>query len=598
MGTKDVRRRPNSVPVAEMVLGLLVVASFGLRAWAALGVVSPWMSPDEETYAALGRSLWHGDGLSVLGHPAGYLSLVYPLVIGLPLSLSDAHLGYDVAKVLQAALMSATAVPVYLWSKSLMAPRYALLAAGLTLTLPGLAFSGFLMTETLFYPVFVLAGWAMAATLVRPTLRNQLLLLGALALAVGTRLQAVVLVPAFLLAVLLQVMFERRRGLVRGLAPFLAGTAVLVAGWLALSLGRGRSPLGAYGVTGTASYSAGSALRFSVYHLADVVLLVAFVPAVALAILVVEGARGRESSPGARSFLAVAVSLVAALVAEVGLFTSQLLGRLGERYLLGLAPLFFIGFALWLSRGAPRPRVTTTVVLLASLALLATLPTRFFSEAAEPDAYSAIPLYHLAHAYPGTDVRFFLFAVAVDLALLVLLVPRRYAWTLAAATAVLLAGTSFYVSRVVADQARGFESVMIGTQPTWVDRYTDGPVAFVYAGEASWSGGSPAWVNLFWNHRIDRVWVLNGAVVDGPLPVTPVTLRADHTIGVEGRSTSLPSFAVTGPGIIVAGTRLATSANGVWTLWRLRSSPPAVKSSAGVAGVRSAQRNEIRFGGQ
>jgi hypothetical protein len=574
---RKARDRLRRVPVAGVVLGSLLVASLGLRAWAALAVPSPWMSPDEESYAALGRGLWHGDGLSVLGHPAGYLSLLYPLLVGAPLSLPDAHFGYDLAKVLQAAVMSMAAIPVYLWGRSLMRQPYALLAAGLTLTLPGLAYAGFLMTETLFYPVFVLAAWAMAATLQRPRWRNQLLLLGALALAVGTRLQAVVLVPAFLLAVGIQIAIERRGGRVRELAPFLLAVVVLSGAWLALTLGRGRSPLGAYGVTGTVSYSVGEALRYSLYHLADVIMVVALVPAVAVAILFVEAARGREVSPAARAFLAVTVSLTVALVAEVGLFTSQLLGRLGERYLLGLAPLLFLGFALWLSRGAPRPRVTTIITLVAALALLATLPVRFFSEAAEPDAYSAIPLFHLHHAYPGTDVRFFLFAIAGDLALLLLLVPRRHAWTLAAATAFLLVATSAYVSSVVRDQARGFQSVMIGPQPTWVDRYATGPVAFVYSGEASWSGGSPAWVHVFWNSRIDRVYVLNSATIYGPLSAEAAALDPDHAIHLaDGTSKPPPPFAVAGPGVVLAGRQIATSANGQWTLWRLRTSPPAV----------------------
>ena len=563
--------------MAWVALGSLVAASLCLRAWAALAVPSPWMSPDEESYAAIGRGLWHGEGLSVLGHPAGYLSLFYPLFIGLPLSLSDVRLGYDLAKVGQAAAMSLAAVPVYLWGRSLMPRAYAVLAAALTLALPGLAYSGFLMTETLFYPVFVLAAWAMAATLTRPTLLNQLLLVGALALAVGTRLQAVVLVPAFLLAAVILVALERRVSLLRALAPFLLAIVVLSAGWLGLTLGQGRSPLGAYGVTGSVSYSLTAALRFSLYHLADVILVVAFAPAVALAILVAEAARGREASSGARAFLAVTVSLTLALVAEVGLFTSRLLGRLGERYLLGLAPLFFLGFSLWLARGAPRPRATTIASLVVALALLATLPVRFFSEAAEPDAYSAIPLYHLTVAYPGTDVRLFLFAIAVDLALLVLLVPRRHAWTIAAAVGALLAGSSLYVSGIVRDQARGFESVMIGPQPTWVDRYADGPVAFVYSGEVSWSAGSPAWVHLFWNSRIDRVYVLNGAVVAGPLPVISAELEPDHAIRLAGRTSEAPPpFAVAGTGVVLAGTRVATSANGQWTLWRLSSKPPAV----------------------
>ena len=178
-----------------------------------------------------------------------------------------------------------------------MSRGYALLAAGLTLTLPGLAFSGFLMTETLFYPVFVLAAWAMAATLDRPTILNQLLLLAALALAVGTRLQAVVLVPAFLVAVAILVSWSAPRPLAGARAAFLIGVVVSTGAWLAFTLGRGRSPLGAYGVTGSASYSFGAALRFSIYHLADVVLLVALVPAAATVVLLVEASRGRILRP-------------------------------------------------------------------------------------------------------------------------------------------------------------------------------------------------------------------------------------------------------------------------------------------------------------
>ena len=555
---------------------VLILVSLAVRGWAALAVPSPWIAPDEESYAAIGRSLWQGDGLSVLGQPSGFLSLAYPLLIGLPLSLADVHLGYDLAKLLQAAVMSAAAVPVYLWGRSLMPQAYALLASALTLAFPGLAFSGFLMTETLFYPVFVLAAWAMAETLARPTPRNQLLLLGALALAVGTRLQAVVLVPAFLLATVVLVLMERRRGLVRQLAPFLLTIVVGTAGWLAVTLGRGRSPLGAYGMTGSASYSVEEALRFSVYHLADVVLLVALVPAVAVTIMVVEAVRGREASPGVRAFLVVAACLTVALVAEVGLFTSRFLGRLGERYLLGLAPLLFLGFALWLSRGAPRPRVTTVATLAASVALLATLPVRFFSEAAQPDAFSAIPLFHLSRSYPGTDVRIYLLVVAVDLALLLLLVPRRYAWTLAVVTGALLLAVSFFASRVLRDQARVFKSVVIDPQPTWIDRNAKGTVAFVYSGESSWSAGAPAWVHVFWNRRIDRVYVLNNAAIAGPLPSTTASLDPDHTIRLSGRTSQPPpGFAVAGPGVVLAGTPVTTSANG-WTLWRLRGTPPAV----------------------
>ena len=92
-----------------------------------------------------------------------------------------------------------------------MAARWALVAAALTLALPGLAYSGLVMTEVVFYPVFVLAAWATAAALASPTRGRQALLVGALCLALATRLQAVVLLPVFVTAFVLDAAIARRR---------------------------------------------------------------------------------------------------------------------------------------------------------------------------------------------------------------------------------------------------------------------------------------------------------------------------------------------------------------------------------------------------
>src|SRR5581483_5639562 len=69
--------------------------------------------------------------------------------------------------------MSLAAVPVFLWGRSLVSTRWALVAAALTLALPGLVYSGLVMTEVLFYPLLVLAAWAMARAIERPTPARQ-----------------------------------------------------------------------------------------------------------------------------------------------------------------------------------------------------------------------------------------------------------------------------------------------------------------------------------------------------------------------------------------------------------------------------------------
>src|SRR5437588_12018745 len=213
------------------VLALLVVASTLLRFWAATRIPPPWITPDEETYGLLGRSLYGSGSFEILGQTTHFYSLVTPALAGGPLRLHDLGAGYTLLKGIQALVMSLAAVPVYLWARSLASRRSALVAAALTLTIPGLAYSGLVMTEVAFYPIAVAAAWAMARALARPAPTNQALAVAASVAAAATRLQAVVLVPVFVTAVVLVAVFERRPRVVLRYWPAVAGFALASAGW-------------------------------------------------------------------------------------------------------------------------------------------------------------------------------------------------------------------------------------------------------------------------------------------------------------------------------------------------------------------------------
>jgi len=546
------------------LLVMLVAASAGLRFWAASRIPSPWITPDEQTYAELGRSLWHSGRFEILGRSTQPLSLVHPALIGVPLSAFGAVTGYTVAKAVQAVVMSLAAVPVYLWGRSLMRPRWALAAAALTLAAPGLVYSGFLMTEVSFYPVLVLVAWAMAAALEEPTLDRQAILLGTMLLAFATRLQAVVLVPVLVLALVLKVAFERGGvGLLRRFVPLFAGIAAVAIVWSVLVL-RGHESasglLGTYGAATGGSYHVGAVVEFGIYHAGDLVLATGLFSAVALALLV---ARAREESPRVRSFLAVVSACAVGFVAEVGLFSSRNLGRLGERYLLALAPLCFLAFALWLDRGAPRPRVATAAIGAAALAALVVLPGRFFGEAAAPDAPSTV----LVRDVLGGHVRLGLGLVGGALLLGLALVPRRLAWLLAAACLALLVAGSVSASRFDERQARGYERTMIGVDRRWVDRFASGPVLFVYSGEAAWSGGGPVWAHVFWNRRVRSVVRIGSAPVYGPIDVPQGRLAADGRLLVGGLPVSEP-WVVAANAWDVPGTLIAQG--GGYVLWQAK----------------------------
>src|SRR4029079_4934261 len=103
------------------------------------------------------------------------------------------------------------------------------------------------MSEVAFYPVVVLAAWATAAAVESPTWRRQLLCVGAVAVAVGTRLQAVVLLGALPCAILLDAAFRRQPLRLRRFTPALGAMALLAAIWGASRVGAHESVLGAYG---------------------------------------------------------------------------------------------------------------------------------------------------------------------------------------------------------------------------------------------------------------------------------------------------------------------------------------------------------------
>ncbi len=510
------------------LLVLLVAVSTAFRALAAEDVPGPWIAPDEMVYTLLGRGLWHHASLTILGGPTPYYSFLFPAFVGLPMSIGGIEFGYGLLKVLQALVMSLAAVPVYLWGRSLMPRRFALLAAALTLAVPGLAYSGLVMTEVLFYPLLTVAAWAIANALLRPTARNQVLLVLALVAAMATRLQAVVLLPVFLGALALYALLGRSLEPARRLWPSLAGIAGVACAWIAWHLAAGTAVLGGYAGVGHGSHGVGHAAKFILYHAASIELLTGIFPVCALLVLLVEAFRHREASADTRSYLAVATSVIVCFVVEVGVFASEHVGRLAERDLLAVAPILFLGFAVWLARGGPRPYLVSSVIALAVAAPLLALPLeKIVVDAATPDALTLIPFLRLLHATSLHTLEL-VFYVGVGIAVLLFaLLPRRALLVLPALLLAAGIAVSAEASGYVAQQARKQKAEFASPEPRWVNRAAAGSVAYVYAGERDWNG---VWQTLFWNPRVDRVYDVGGSSVPGPVPQRQLILGPNGTL--------------------------------------------------------------------
>ncbi len=226
----------------------LVLASFAVRAWLAREMPGPFIMVDELYYSELGRSIADSGELLVRGIPSfGYGGVVYPALISPAYVIFDRLTdAYAAVKTLNALVMSLAAVPAYLLARRVVGTGISLLAAVLAVSLPSLVYTGSVMTENAFYPVFLVVALLFTLVLESPTTIRQIALLAAVGIACATRVQAVVLVPALLTAPLLLGLFRRENWRL-ALRPYRWLYALVLGGGAALLVvqhARGRSLFG------------------------------------------------------------------------------------------------------------------------------------------------------------------------------------------------------------------------------------------------------------------------------------------------------------------------------------------------------------------
>ncbi len=239
-----VRARALSVPIWFWLAGI-VVFSVAFRIELGRQIVAPWIMVDELIYSELAKSFASSGHFELRGVSQNGYGFVYPMLIAPAWRLfASVPSAYAVAKGINAVLMSLTAVPVYFLARRVVAPAFALVAATLAVLVPSMLYSGMLMTENAFYPLFAVTCLALVLALERPTAGRQVLVLVLCAVAYATRAQAVALIPAVAVAPLLLGAIDRDvRGRLRAFAPLygiLGACAVLAVG---ATVARGRSPL-------------------------------------------------------------------------------------------------------------------------------------------------------------------------------------------------------------------------------------------------------------------------------------------------------------------------------------------------------------------
>ncbi len=531
-----------------------------------------WILPDEALYMGRAADLWNHGTIGVFhGSGAGY-GLLYPIVVGFPLSVGDLGAGYHSLKLLQALVVSLAAVPVAVWSRRLMPFGGGVVAVALTLASPVLLYSGFVMTEVLFYPLAALALFAIADAVEHATTKSQLLAFAAIAAAVLTRSQGAIFVAVFAAAVLLDAAFARDWRRLRRFWPLWAATAAaFVIGAAAPTV------FGSYSNVVRGSYPIADGLKLTVEHIGWAVVSTGVVPAAALVVLAIDAVRGRERDASVRALVAVTLSALVLVSLQIGFFAARFAPHLLERDLACLPPVLFLAFGVWLARARALRLAVAGAVALGVLALIVLLPwDELVDIVALPDSFSLVTLYKLRDHDPALIAGTFALVLLAAFALL----PVRWRVCLPVLVGIALVTTSVVAADSMASRIAYDRSNLVGSPRDWIDRASDGNrVAYVYDGEAYYNG---VWQARAWNGSIDRVIALAPALVPGPMPQKVVTVPPDGAIGAPERYV-VATDGHTFRGEAVAHVDQIDADGGGSTLWRV--DPPARLSTV-IRGVQ------------
>lgn len=516
-----------------------IAALFGLAAISAVlhaifahFVQGPLVFMDELGYERMAKSFAHTGHFSLFGKGGLAYSPLYPIVLSPIYALtSSMHTAYEWAKVENAVLISLSVFPIYGIARFVLPRGRSLGVAALSLLAPLMLYSGFEMSESLAYPLCLLAIWTMLRAVRRPRVANDALLLGAIVLASAARLQLVVLGAAALTAVLLVGLAQGRlNGARRAVSQhrLLFGVAVVaVGGALArASMNGGNLPLaGRYSSIGSRHAGAWRVVELFFEHLAELDFAVGVIPFAAA--LLAGYALIRFGFPRqALVFASVAVGCTFWLLIEVAFDAAAFdatsshpkhrtaftdLPRIHERYLIYLVPLFLVAlFATFSLRRASFP----TMPHLLGAAVVAALLPALIPFGTVVNGTSAIDSFALqlfgrtrqGQVVPVTHATASILVLSAILAAIFFLALSRQLPPLSAVllTALVLLGLSVLeVGKQVTPVGR--TELGLPAHRNWVDRIVGSSASVSVVG-----GATPQIAALretaFWNASITRVY--------------------------------------------------------------------------------------------
>jgi hypothetical protein len=588
-----------AIPLASVVVWLALVQMVE-----AVGRKTPTIFTDELEWTQISRAIADDGHPARRGAPIFFKSL-YVYLLAPVWWIHDTATAYDAAKYLNAGVMSLAAIPAYLLARRYVSRGAALAVAAATISIPSMAYGGYLIPEVPAYPWSVLCAYLVVQSLSGRGTRWTLAAVAACLAAPFVRFQLGVLPVAYAAAAFgLWYAGERARRLRASWT-----TADTIGAWLLVSIGfvivnRAVLHHSTEWWTTTEVWR-GRILQHALWATGALATGIGVLPLTAgLAALFPR--REERRTRADRALVAFLAAGLGGYVFYTGLkgayLSTQFATRVVERNLIYAAPLLFVGTAVLLERRRLRlvplaAAVAATILVLSYMAIQLDYPYY------EAFGFSLLTLGNRELYLSQSTLQLWAIGIGGIAALILLGVwlgdrlgvrPSARRAALAVVALVVIAWNltgQIYIARAANDFSKRFLANFI-QPPNWVDKQTDG-ASVTYLGEDA--NVDPNGIHLleFWNRSIANVWTMDGTA-PGPGPtLSPDLARADGTL----RPRPPTAYALTDNGVQLAGEPVARYGDlSLYRLghsWRLRSLQQGVDSD----GWMASQSSYTRFAG-
>lgn len=555
-----------------------------LYATQAVGHPSPTIFTDELQWTQFSRAIAEDGVASIRGERTGFESL-YVYLIAPAWWLGDTATAYAAIKYLNIVVMLSAAFPAYFLARRLVSKPAALAVAAASVSIPPMVYALYVLTEVLAYPWAVLCAWLIVEALARRERRWIAAAVAAALVAPVVRGQLIVIPATFAVAAFLLWWRSPQARRLRGpswktadtvaLALLGVGAFAILARWLFHSNNAWRlatdpapSQVGIHAVT------AAGALMIGLGVLPLIAGLTGLVPR-----------RGERLLPHDEAFIAVTASFVSLIACYTGVKgaynTLTFADRIDERNFFYVAPLLLLGTAIALERRRIRLLPLLAATALAGYLLFRT-PIQLGYPYFDAPGFSIAAMANRNLAWPlGTIERALVVVLAVSVAIVLVARfvrgPAAHAGLAVVALAVVgwnLTGQVTAAGGANATARTYFTN--LPQPPDWIDRAAGGaPVT--YLGQTITSGvGLRTNLLEFWNPSIVGVGTTDGSLLFPGPTLTPYVVDPDGTLSSQPGT----PFVLADSGVIPVGSEVAS--RGVLRLYRLDGPIRLRESVAGV----------------